>query len=85
MNSIILLPLIAADMYFTSMPLVCQVLEIWQQCNGGMEQKKGERDLQSVCLSFGCNTQLTELEGSHLPFHGRLVLPQRGPHTVGKG
>lgn len=50
-HSITLLPLIAADMYFTSVPLVCQVLEIWQQCNVGMEaEERGER--ASISLSL---------------------------------
>lgn len=49
MNSIILLLLIAVDVCFTSVPLVCQVLEIWHHCNGGMEaEERGESFNQSV-------------------------------------
>lgn len=39
----------------------------------GWRQRRGEEELQSVCLSLGCDTQLTELEASHLLVHGALV------------
>lgn len=38
------------------------------QCGEGGGRKG--REFQSVCLSLDCNTQLTELEVSHLLFYG---------------
>lgn len=53
--------------------MVGQVLDIWQQCSGGgREEKNGEEELQSVCVSYGYNIQLSELQISHLTLALRI-------------